>query len=127
MEAIEKTLYDLFGKNSDIVSVHLFGSHAKGTATPNSDVDCAILFQKETTPDVMKLIEMREVLNDALKQDVDLVCLNSVSPIIAMQVYKYGKTVLKNDPAKYARYIMDLFTDYFDLKIMLEKHHIGRN
>jgi predicted nucleotidyltransferase len=118
MDNIEKTLIALFGNKQEIISVHLFGSHSKGTATEKSDVDCAILFNKDSLPDMMKLIEIRELLSDTLNQDVDLVCLNTASPIICMQVYKYGRIVIRNNPAQYSQYIMDLFTDYFDLKMM---------
>jgi predicted nucleotidyltransferase len=118
MENIEKTFEMLFGENKEITSLHLFGSHAKSTATEKSDIDCAILFKRDSVPDAIKLIEMREHLSDTFNRDVDLICLNTASPIISMQIYKYGKTILKNDPAEYAHYIMDFFTDYFDLKMM---------
>lgn len=118
MDNIEKKFEKLFAENNEIISVHLFGSHAKGTATEKSDIDCAILFKKDSVPDAFKLIEIREHLSDTFNQDVDLICLNTASPIISMQIYKYGKTLLKKDPAAYSQYIMDLFTDYFDLKMM---------
>lgn len=118
MQLLYLDITSSFDKNKNIVSVHLFESRAKGTAREISDIDCAILFQRDAIPDAMKLIEIRELLSDKFNREVDLVCLNIVSPIIAMQVYKSGKTLLKNDPAQYAQYIMDLFTDYFDLKMM---------
>ena len=118
MESIEKKIVQFFAGNKEIVSVHLFGSQAKGTAIEKSDVDCAVLFQDRSIPETLMLIQMREFLEEALGKDVDLVCLNTASPIICMQIYKHGKTLFKNDLKQYSRYIMKLFTDYFDLKLM---------
>lgn len=118
MENIEKKIEQVLAKEKDIVSVHLFGSQAKGSARDDSDVDCAILFQKSNVPDGVHLLEMRELLHEELKRDVDLVCLNNASPVISMQIYKYGKLIVNNDQKQYSNYVMNLFTDYFDLKLM---------
>lgn len=66
----------------------------------------------------MELLQMREDLVDVVKKDVDLVCRNTASPIINMQIYKSGKTVLDCNHKQYARFIMNLFTDYCDLKFL---------
>ncbi len=118
MEDIEKKIKQFFASKEGIVSVHLFGSQAKGLAREKSDVDCAILFQKNNVPNTLDLMQIRESLTDVLNKEVDLVCLNTASPIIAMQIYRYGKVLFKNDFKQYAQYIIDLFTDYFDLKLM---------
>jgi hypothetical protein len=59
---------------------------------------------------------LRENLVDLFHKEVDLVCLNSASPIIGMQVLKYGKCVLGMDQKLLHIYQMTLFTDYCDLK-----------
>lgn len=100
MDEIEKSLIDQLHKKPEIVSVYLFGSQAKGNQGKDSDIDIAILFDWENVPDQLELIEIREELSQILNNDVDLVCLNGSSPIIGMQVLKYGKLLFTNDPKK---------------------------
>lgn len=118
MDNIEKVIGAFFDSKKGIVSVHLFGSQAKGKAHAKSDVDCALLFEKGCVPDTLTLIQMREDLASSLNIDVDLVCLNTASPIIGLQIYKHGKILIQRNEKQYFQYIMDLFTDYFDLKLL---------
>lgn len=107
-----------FFKNmKGIVSVHIFGSYAKGNANKNSDVDCAVLFDRNSIPDDMDIIQMRENLSNIINKEVDLVCRNTASPILNMQIYKHGLMLVDNDHKQYADFVMVLFTDYFDLKL----------
>jgi predicted nucleotidyltransferase len=118
MDNIEKTTQHFFKNKSGIVSVHLFGSQVKGYANEKSDVDCAILFERDSILKPLDLIELRESLSSVLHKEVDLVCLNTASPIISMQIYKHGKVIINNNSKLYAKYIINLFTDYCDLKIL---------
>jgi predicted nucleotidyltransferase len=113
---LEETIVDYFQKIPHIVSVTLFGSFASNTATDQSDVDIAVLFEKSSVPDAFKLIELREEISDLLHKDVDLVCLNTASPIIGMQAFQNGKLLLKKNARAYETYQMALFIDYAELK-----------
>jgi predicted nucleotidyltransferase len=107
----------------------LFGSYARQTETPQSDVDIAILCEGAHIPDGFQLIAWREALSTLLQKDVDLVCLNSASPIIGMQVYKNGKALLITNPREYARYQTRLFVEYIELKELrapMEKNILKR-
>ncbi len=129
MEDIEKTILDYFKRDSQIISVTLFGSFARKAETPQSDVDVGILWKRDHVPDVDQLIARREDLSALLNKDVDLVCLNTASPIIGMQVYKNGKVLTVNDPREYAHYQMRLFVDYVELKELrapMEKNILKR-
>lgn len=101
-----------------IAAVILFGSHALGHAKQDSDVDIAILFEHNKLPSVMNLLELRNQLENSLNSDVDLVCLNTSSPIIGMQIYKHGQPICVPDQKIYDRYLIRLFTDYNDLKYL---------
>ncbi len=105
-------------KEKGINTVVLFGSYAKSMPREQSDVDIALLYQKELVPDSMILVELRERLSEKLKREVDIICLNTASPIIAMQVVKHGKILLNKNPRLYENYLVNLFTDYADLKLM---------
>jgi predicted nucleotidyltransferase len=111
---IAKTLEHLEG----VAAVILFGSQALGHAKQGSDVDVAVLFEHTKLPSAMNLLEIRNQLEDTLSSSVDLVCLNTSSPIIGMQVYKYGQPIIIPDQKLYDRYLIRLFTDYNDLKYL---------
>ena len=116
MDTIEQTILGYFSSLPHIVSISLFGSYAGNTANRESDVDIAILCEKAHVPPLLTLIEWRESLSTALEKDVDLVCLNTASPIIGMQVFKYGKTLKINNSREYINYQIFLFSDYAELK-----------
>ena len=113
---IEKAIRLFFEKTSHIVSVTLFGSYARKTANKQSDVDVAVLFEQTHIPKTESLLALREELSNVLRKDVDLICLNTVSPIVGMQAYNDGRSILLNDTRKYADYQMSLFSDYAELK-----------
>jgi len=116
VEALEKTILGYFKTIPYIVSVVLFGSQVRQTANKESDVDIAVLCERAHVPDIMTLIEWREDIAALVHKNVDLVCLNTASPIIGMQVHKNGKILMVKHQRAYAEYQMYLFTDYAELK-----------
>lgn len=113
---LEQTLIDYFLKVPHVVSVSLFGSFATGNATERSDVDIAVFFERAHVPSLIQLIELREEVSDLIQKDVDLVCLNTASPIIGMQVFQNGKLLLQKNERAYIDYQIALFVDYAELK-----------
>jgi len=113
-DKIAKVLEPLEG----VAAVILFGSQALGHSKQDSDVDVAMLFEHDHLPSAMNLLEIRNQLEESLNNEVDLVCLNTSSPIIGMQVYKYGQPIMILNSKAYDRYLIRLFTDYSDLKYL---------
>ncbi|MBI3973955.1 MAG: nucleotidyltransferase family protein [Chloroflexi bacterium] len=61
-------------------SLAVFGSTARGTATPESDVDLLVEFEGETTFD--RYITLKLYLEDLLKRPVDLVTRKALRPAL---------------------------------------------
>ena len=78
----------------------------------------AILFEK--TPEGLQLLDLQQDLSDEMKEDVDIVVLNTSSPIISMQVVKNGIPLIIKDKKKYQDFEIRLITDYADVKKMRE-------
>ena len=116
MDAIKKIIKDFFQHKDQIISVHLFGSYAKGSSRKDSDVDVAILCDAKNMPSKLDVLQWRQDLADLLHKDVDLVCLNDASPILGMQVAQGKIDILVKNVNIYAYYIMYLFSDYAELK-----------
>ncbi len=116
MDSIETSILGYFQSIPHIVSVILFGSYARNDFNQRSDVDIAILCERTHVPLSMTLIEWREDLSSLLQKEVDLVCLNTASSILGMQVYQDGRILIVRNTREYANYQMLLFTEYAELK-----------
>jgi len=77
----------------EVEAVYLFGSHARGEADPNSDLDLAILFDYEQAQAVgeLSLSEAALELARVVGCSVDLVNLRQVSTVFQYQIITTGK------------------------------------
>ncbi|QBI19735.1 nucleotidyltransferase domain-containing protein [Egibacter rhizosphaerae] len=98
-EAIARVMADWDG----VLAVYLFGSHASGTARVDSDVDVAVLLDRDRFPTAAERFEERLRLTSALiaalrRDDVDLVVLNDAPPMLARTVLRHGRRLQCRDP-----------------------------
>ena len=68
----------------DVRSIGLFGSYAKGTQRAKSDID--ILVEYETTPGMLKYLELESDLSELLGRKVDLVLKKALKPSIGERI-----------------------------------------
>ena len=94
----------------------LFGSEAIGSAGPFSDIDLAGLFRSR--PSALDLLEARGALGALLGRDVDLVDLERVSPIVAMQVLRHGRLLVDANPRRRHQAVSSAASRYEDLRIV---------
>ena len=88
---LQKNLEKFSVQQKDFLLVFLFGSFARGFSTDESDVDVAIMFEK--IPDFFELSDLKDQLSRCTVKEVDILILNTASPIIKMQVLRYGLLV----------------------------------
>jgi len=72
--------------------VILFGSCAKGTARPESDIDLAIKLNKPLLAD--KQIQLIQLISQITGRAVDLIDLQKVGEPLLSQIIKYGKMII---------------------------------
>jgi predicted nucleotidyltransferase len=72
----------------------LFGSHARGEATPNSDVDFLIEFEPGRKS-FGSLVSLAELLEKILERRVDAVTIESLSPHIGPKILAEAVDVLR--------------------------------
>ncbi len=60
----------------ELKKVFLFGSYAKGNATPNSDID--LLIEKGKPLSLLKLAGLRQTFQDKLNLPVDLITTSGI-------------------------------------------------
>ena len=78
---------------NDVVFAALFGSYAKGQATPKSDVDILINYKKEARPTYFDLIDLEEKIQNILKKKVDLVTKPALNKYIKQEVLNTMKII----------------------------------
>jgi predicted nucleotidyltransferase len=90
-----------------VVSAYLFGSHAHGTAHRESDIDVAVLFDRNVFPASDQRFEQRvRLTNDliaALKHnEVDVIVLNDVPPQLARVALRGRRVFCRDSEADHA-------------------------
>jgi predicted nucleotidyltransferase len=113
MKTLQKNLEEFALKHENFLLVFLFGSMARGFSTDESDVDIAIMFER--VPDLFELNDLRDQLSRCAGKEVDLITLNTASPIIKMQVLRYGLQI-KKDERDYNEFFVSTVREYSDLK-----------
>jgi predicted nucleotidyltransferase len=114
-EELEKivTFLDLrFGLDT----LWLFGSEAAGTARKDSDLDLAALFRRRAS--TLEIFDARGDLGEILRRDVDLIDLDQASPILGMQVLRYGRLLVDRNPKRRYAFFSCTISMYDDLKIV---------
>jgi uncharacterized protein len=79
-------------REPDVVVAYVFGSHARGTARPDSDVDVAVLLAEGSDP-ARRQVE----LSAALASGVDVVVLNTAPVELGYRVLRDGVLILDRD------------------------------
>lgn len=93
----------------------LYGSAAKGTDRPDSDLDLGALFTRR--PSGYDLFKTALDLEDLLGRKVDLVDLDRAGPILGMQVLKSGQLLFDAVPRRRYEFFARTVGLYEDLKI----------
>lgn len=93
-----------------LIALYRFGSQAKGTARPASDIDLAIL-SREPVPNLRRF-ELAQELATQLHRDVDLVDLRTASAVMKMQVLSTGACLDSQDESARREFEMYAYSDY---------------
>lgn len=90
-----------------VVSAYLFGSHARGTDHRDSDIDVAVLFDRNALPTSEQRLERRIRLTSELivalkRNEVDLIALNDVPPQLARVALRGRRVFCRDAEAEHA-------------------------
>lgn len=80
MEAVDFNKIKPILEANDVAFAGVFGSHARGEAGPDSDVDILIRFKKPKG--FFELFDVENSIADTLKKKIDLVTEGALSPFI---------------------------------------------
>ena len=109
-----KSLKIIFKERQGILLAFVFGSFSSNRMRPSSDVDIGILFK--TFPHRDAIVELTADLSSILKREVDLVVLNQGSPVLKMQILKYGILLYARNLKYFHQFFVATANEYDDLK-----------
>lgn len=123
-------LVEKLSLDGDIVALYLFGSYAEGRQTPVSDVDLAVLLERNFPRKYYfeKKLNLLSRVTSILKTDeVDLIVLNQAPPAFSYQVLYKGKLLFEKPGSKAQRVVFQVRTcdRYFDFKPVEKVIHQG--
>lgn len=91
----------------------MFGSRARGTARPDSDLDVGVLLGTET-PGLMD--RSRGEIEDSIESnaDVDLVFLGEADPLLMFEVATTGRPLFEDAPGAFEEFRVLAVKRYYD-------------
>ncbi len=99
--------------NFECEAILLFGSYARNTQNPESDIDLAIKLKKEIQP--KELFTIKRKLEDILEKDVDLIDLDNTQDGIRYEILINGIIIYVKDEFKFELYKLDMYREYLEL------------
>jgi len=106
-----------------VICAYLFGSAARGTARAASDVDVAVLFERDPAPTLAGSgLRLGGELEQYLGRPVDLVPLNRAPVDLVHRVLRDGIVVFDPHPLERIRFEVRARNAYFDLKPILDEY-----
>jgi predicted nucleotidyltransferase len=106
-----------------IAAAWLFGSVARGTPRPGSDVDVGVLFQEDQPQTLEGLhFDLEWEMEKLLRIPVQLVVLNRASVDLIVRVLRDGKLLVERDRSKRVRFEVKSRFEYWDLEPYLRMY-----
>lgn len=91
VKSISKTIIPIL-KKYQVKQASIFGSHARGEANKNSDLDLLVKLPAKTT--LLKLVSLQLSLEDKLGKKVDIVTHGSLYPRLRQYIEKDSQKIL---------------------------------
>ncbi len=118
-------LESYFASLDSVMLAYLFGSRARGTSGPLSDVDVAVLLRGAPDEDLM--FDMRlEIIGGLMGilhiNDVDVVILNQMPLALRFRVLRDGVLLYCRDRQAMIEFTARTVSEYLDFKPVLERH-----
>ena len=107
----------------EVVAAYLFGSRARGTEKPSSDVDVGVLLARPPEPilgSVARRLEAEMERGTGLPAQV--VALNEAPVDLVHRVLRDGVLLLDRDPLARTRFEVRVRNEWFDLQPILRRY-----
>ena len=114
---LERRLRDVtVSAPEEVIAVYLYGSQARGTASPRSDVDLGLLLRSAPASGLRsRARDLEAAIERALGLPVEAVVLNTAPADLVHRVLRDGVLYLDRDRPARLRFEVQSRNEYFDL------------
>jgi predicted nucleotidyltransferase len=112
MDALREVLAD----DSRIAYALLFGSSARGTAHPASDLDVAIGLEPQVRLGALELGDLIARLEHASGRSVDVVVVDEAPAVIAYRVFRDGRVIAERNHRVLVEHKTRAILEYLDFQ-----------
>jgi hypothetical protein len=107
----------------DVLAVYLYGSQARGTASPASDVDLGVLLKSPPAPALANVArDLEAAVERALRLPVEVVVVNTAPADLVHRILRDGVVLLDRDRAARLRFEVQSRNEYFDLEPLRRRY-----
>lgn len=110
LNEIEKKIKKILINKLSPKLIYIFGSMVKNRVRNDSDIDIAILTEKQI--DEYKLYMISQQLADELKREVDIVDLKNASTVFKAEILRNGKLIYNSDNQEKMHFQLGILQDY---------------
>jgi len=101
----------------DVLAVYLYGSRARGAASPTSDIDLGLLLRSMPAPTLKGVArDIEDAVERATRVPVQAVVLNGAPADLIHRVLRDGVLLLDRDRAARIGFEVQSRNEYFDLE-----------
>ena len=106
-----------------VIAAYLFGSVARDTHGPDSDVDVAVLMERPPPPTLDGFpFDLETNIESILRRPTRIVVLNDAPADLVHRVLRDGELLLDRDPSRRIRFEVQSRNEYFDLVPHLRRY-----
>lgn len=124
MGTIEERLREILAAHAEregIAAAYLFGSVARGTAGPGSDVDVGVLYAEDPPLTLAGMgFRLEGELEEAVGMPVQVIVLNHAPVDLSIRVLRDGKLLVDRDRTKRVRFEVKTRFEFWDLEPYLK-------
>jgi hypothetical protein len=123
-QQLEQKIVEYFQNQSEVVAVYLFGSYAKGRESTSSDLDLALLLEREAIQSEFDLRKRYvQELGRILRKDIHLAIMNKAGEMLLAQIFKSGRLLLQRHSGltEFMAYSYVLIADFMIYRKRAEK------
>ncbi|HET6383953.1 MAG TPA: nucleotidyltransferase domain-containing protein [Armatimonadota bacterium] len=122
LETLKAAAEALAASRADVDAIYLFGSRARGTTRPSSDLDFAVLLREQPDDRLYEQEEISSFLEDRLQIPVDVVIIHpDLSPSLLFDIFCVETILYTVDYEQAHRVAYQARNEYRDLKPRLDR------
>jgi len=110
MDLMERLRHRI-GSLPEVKLAVLFGSHARGTAGPRSDVDLGLLLEPDTRS---ARLHIEAELGRAAGRSIDVIYLDEAPPLLRFEISKDGLVLLEREDGLWTHFKAKAMVDWWD-------------